>query len=47
MVMKAGLSKELGPVNYGENEEEVFLGRSVAQNSKSCQRKQLEKLMQK
>jgi cell division protease FtsH len=30
MVMKAGLSKELGPINYGENEEEVFLGRSVA-----------------
>merc|ERR1712093_3535 len=25
-----GLSKELGPVAYGENEEEVFLGRSVA-----------------
>jgi len=30
MVMKAGLSKELGPVSYGANEEEVFLGRSVA-----------------
>ena len=30
MVMKAGLSKELGPVAYGSNEEEVFLGRSVA-----------------
>jgi len=30
MVMKAGLSKELGPVAYGANEEEVFLGRSVA-----------------
>jgi len=30
MVMRAGLSKELGPVSYGENEEEVFLGRSVA-----------------
>ena len=28
--MKAGLSKELGPVAYGENEEEVFLGRSIA-----------------
>ena len=24
------MSKELGPVAYGENEEEVFLGRSVA-----------------
>ena len=32
MVMKAGLSKELGPVAYGENEEEVFLGRSVARH---------------
>ena len=32
MVMKAGLSKELGPVSYGENEEEVFLGRSVARH---------------
>jgi len=30
MVMRAGLSKELGPVAYGSNEEEVFLGRSVA-----------------
>ena len=28
--MRAGLSKELGPVAYGENEEEVCLGRSVA-----------------
>jgi len=30
MVMQAGFSKELGPVAYGSNEEEVFLGRSVA-----------------
>ena len=30
MVMRAGLSKELGTVAYGEYEEEVFLGRSVA-----------------
>ena len=30
--MKAGLSKELGPVSYGENEEEVFLGRSVTKS---------------
>ena len=30
MVMRAGLSKELGPVAYGENEEEIFLGRSIA-----------------
>ena len=32
MVMRAGLSKELGPVAYGENEEEVFLGRSVTKS---------------
>ena len=30
MVTKYGMSAELGPVAYGENEEEVFLGRSVA-----------------
>ena len=29
MVTKYGMSEELGPVEYGENEEEVFLGRSV------------------
>ena len=27
MVMRVSLSKELGPIAYGENEEEVFLGR--------------------
>ena len=32
MVMRAGLSKELGPMTYGENEEEIFLGRSVARH---------------
>ena len=31
MVTKWGMSKELGPIAYGENEEEVFLGRSVTQ----------------
>src|SRR6478736_5952081 len=31
MVTKWGLSDELGPIAYGEEEEEVFLGRSVSQ----------------
>ena len=29
MVTKWGMSKDLGPIAFGENEEEVFLGRSV------------------
>jgi cell division protease FtsH len=29
MVTKYGMSSKLGPIQYGENEEEVFLGRSV------------------
>ena len=29
MVTRYGMSTELGPIAYGENEEEVFLGRSV------------------
>ncbi|MDA3913644.1 ATP-dependent zinc metalloprotease FtsH [Oleiagrimonas sp.] len=32
MVTKWGLSDELGPVTYGEEEDEVFLGRSVTQH---------------
>src|SRR5699024_10021287 len=32
MVTKWGLSDELGPVTYSEDEEEVFLGRSVSQH---------------
>jgi len=31
MVTKWGLSDELGPITYAEDEEEVFLGRSVSQ----------------
>jgi len=31
MVMEWGLSDELGPLSYGANQEEVFLGHSVAQ----------------
>jgi len=30
MVTRWGFSKELGPVSYGENQDEVFLGMSVA-----------------
>ena len=29
MVTKFGMSTELGPLSYGENEDEVFLGRSI------------------
>ena len=29
MVTKFGMSQELGPLSYGENEDEVFLGRSI------------------
>ncbi|MBX3725906.1 MAG: ATP-dependent zinc metalloprotease FtsH [Xanthomonadales bacterium] len=32
MVTKWGLSDTMGPVAYGENEDEVFLGRSVTQH---------------
>ncbi|MEN1727455.1 MAG: ATP-dependent metalloprotease, partial [Pseudomonadota bacterium] len=32
MVTKWGLSETMGPLAYGENEDEVFLGRSVTQN---------------
>ena len=32
MVTKWGLSEELGPIAYGEDEDEVFLGRSVTQH---------------
>ena len=32
MVMQYGMSETLGPMEYGENEQEVFLGRSVARH---------------
>jgi cell division protease FtsH len=32
MVTKWGLSERLGPLMYGEEEEEVFLGRSITQH---------------
>jgi cell division protease FtsH len=31
MVTKWGLSDEMGPISYGDEEDEVFLGRSVTQ----------------
>ncbi len=33
MVMHWGMSDELGPINYGEKEEEVFLGRELTKRS--------------
>ncbi len=32
MVTKYGMSEKMGPIAYGENEEEVFLGRSITRN---------------
>jgi cell division protease FtsH len=32
MVTKWGLSERMGPLSYGENEDEVFLGRSVTKH---------------
>ena len=33
MVTKFGMSNELGPLSYGENEDEVFLGRQIARQT--------------
>ena len=32
MVTRFGMSEELGPLTYGENEDEVFLGRSITRH---------------
>ena len=32
MVTRFGMSNELGPLSYGENEDEVFLGRSITRH---------------
>jgi len=42
MVTQAGMSDLLGPLSYGDNQDEVFLGRSVSRNqqmSEDTQRK--------
>ena len=33
MVTKYGMSNELGPLTYGDNEDEVFLGRQIARQT--------------
>ena len=33
MVTKFGMSDELGPLSYGDNEDEVFLGRQIARQT--------------
>ena len=33
MVTKYGMSKDLGPLTYGDNEDEIFLGRSDNQTT--------------
>ncbi len=32
MIMEYGMSEELGPVTYGEKEEQVFLGRDISRH---------------
>jgi cell division protease FtsH len=32
MIMEYGMSEDLGPMTYGEREEMVFLGRSIAEH---------------
>ena len=33
MVTKFGMSNELGPLSYGDNEDEVFLGRQITRQT--------------
>tara|TARA_B110001452_G_scaffold193619_1_gene163632 strand:- start:203 stop:703 length:501 start_codon:yes stop_codon:yes gene_type:complete len=40
MVTEAGMSELLGPLSYGENQDEVFLGRSVARNQQMSEETQ-------
>ena len=40
MVTEAGMSEILGPLSYGDNQDEVFLGRSVARNQQMSEETQ-------
>ncbi|MDA9629383.1 ATP-dependent zinc metalloprotease FtsH [Candidatus Pelagibacter sp.] len=40
MVTEAGMSDLLGPLSYGDNQDEVFLGRSVARNQQMSEETQ-------
>ena len=33
MVTKFGMSNELGPLSYGENEDEIFIGRQITRQT--------------
>jgi cell division protease FtsH len=49
MVTKYGMSKELGPLSYGDNEDEVFLGRQIARQTNMSEEtsKQVDKEIKK
>jgi len=49
MVTKYGMSKELGPLTYGDNEDEVFLGRQIARQTNMSEEtsKQVDKEIKK
>ena len=40
MVTEAGMSELLGPLSYGDNQDEVFLGRSVSRNQQMSEETQ-------